>query len=83
MLALGCDHGGYELKQEIFKYLEKNGLEYKDYGTYSEASCDYPDFAKAVAESILNGAELDYVVKYIGDVEKMKYNLLYKATVLM
>lgn len=55
MIAVGCDHGGYELKQEIFKYLEKNGLEYKDYGTYSEASCDYPDFAKAVAESILNG----------------------------
>ena len=55
MRALGCDHGGYELKQEIMNHLKEQGLEYKDYGTYSEASCDYPDFAKAVAEAILNG----------------------------
>ena len=55
MIALGCDHGGYELKQEIMNHLKEQGLEYKDYGTYSEASCDYPDFAKAVAEAILNG----------------------------
>lgn len=55
MIAVGCDHGGYELKQEIFKYLEAHGLEYKDYGTYSEDSCDYPDYAKAVSEAILNG----------------------------
>lgn len=54
MIALGCDHGGYALKQEIMKHLEACGLEYKDYGTYSEASCDYPDYSKAVAEAILN-----------------------------
>ena len=55
MIALGCDHGGYELMQEVIKYLEENGLEYKNYGTYSTDSCDYPDYAKKVAEAILAG----------------------------
>lgn len=55
MIALGCDHGGYELKQEIKKYLEEKGLAYKDYGCDSTASTDYPIYAKAVAEGILNG----------------------------
>lgn len=55
MIALGCDHGGYELMKEVIKYLEEKGLEYKNYGTYSEASCDYPEFAKKVAEAILSG----------------------------
>ena len=54
MIAVGCDHGGYELKQEIIKYLEEHGLSYKDYGTFSTDSCDYPDYARAVAESVLN-----------------------------
>lgn len=54
MIALGCDHGGYELKQEIIKYLDARKLAYKDFGTYSAQSCDYPDYAKAVAEAILN-----------------------------
>ena len=55
MIAVGCDHGGYGLKQEILKYLEEHGLEYKDYGTYSEDSCDYPDYSKAVVKAILDG----------------------------
>ena len=55
MIALGCDHGGYELMQEVIKYLEEHGLEYKNYGTYSTESCDYPDYAKKVAEAILSG----------------------------
>lgn len=55
MIALGCDHGGYELMQEVIKYLEEHGLEYKNYGTYSTDSCDYPDYAKKVAEAILAG----------------------------
>ena len=49
MIAIGSDHGGYALKQEIMAYLDKEGLEYKDYGCYSEASCDYPEFGHAVA----------------------------------
>lgn len=55
MIALGSDHGGYALKQEIIAHLEKRGLEYKDYGTYSEASCDYPVYGKAVANAVASG----------------------------
>ncbi|BCJ97267.1 ribose 5-phosphate isomerase B [Anaerocolumna chitinilytica] len=54
MIALGCDHGGYELKQEIIKHLEGKGVAYKDYGTYTEESCDYPVYAKKVAEAVLS-----------------------------
>ena len=55
MIALGCDHGGYELMQEVKQYLEGRGLEYKDFGTYSSASVDYPVYAHAVSESIQKG----------------------------
>lgn len=55
MIALGCDHGGYELKQEIIKYLEDNKIEYKDYGCDSMESTDYPIYAKRVAKAILEG----------------------------
>ena len=55
MIALGCDHGGYELKQEIIKYLEENNLEYKDFGCDSTDSTDYPIYAKRVAIAIQNG----------------------------
>lgn len=54
MIALGSDHGGYELKQEVKKHLEERGLKYKDYGTYSTQSCDYPDYAQKVARAILD-----------------------------
>ena len=46
MIAIGCDHGGFPLKKDIIKFLEKSGYEYKDYGTYTEESCDYPEYAK-------------------------------------
>ena len=52
MIALGCDHGGYELKQEIIKYLEENNIEYKDFGCDSTDSTDYPIYAKRVAIAI-------------------------------
>ena len=51
MIALGCDHGGYELKQEIKKYLDEKGIEYKDYGCDSLDSVDYPIYAKKVAHT--------------------------------
>ena len=54
MIAIGCDHGGYELKLEIIKYLEKNGLEYQDFGCEGEA-VDYPIIAKKVGQAILEG----------------------------
>lgn len=55
MLAIGCDHGGFELKNHIKEHLENRGIEFKDFGTFDEASCDYPDIAQAVCESIKNG----------------------------
>ena len=55
MIAIGSDHGGFALKQALMKHLEARGLEYKDFGTYSEASCDYPVYAKAVAKAVASG----------------------------
>lgn len=55
MIALGCDHGGYELKQEIEKYLDEKGIEYKDFGCDSTAAVDYPVYAKKVAKAIQSG----------------------------
>ena len=54
MIAIASDHGGFELKQEIRKYLEENNIEYKDFGTNSTASCDYPAYAKEVAHAVAN-----------------------------
>lgn len=55
MIALGCDHGGYELMQEIIKYLEAHGYEYKNYGTYSTDSVDYPVYGRTVGEAVAKG----------------------------
>lgn len=55
MIAIGCDHGGYELKLEIMKYLDKKGLEYKDFGCDSLESVDYPIYARKVGQAILDG----------------------------
>lgn len=55
MIAIGSDHAGYALKQVVMEHLKELGYEIKDYGTYSEASCDYPDFAEAVSQAIIKG----------------------------
>lgn len=55
MLAIGCDHGGFKLKEDIVAHLKKNGVDFKDFGTFDENSVDYPDIAKLVCESIING----------------------------
>lgn len=55
MVALGCDHGGYLLKEAVKKYLEDNKIAYKDYGTYSEESVNYAPFASKVAHAVVNG----------------------------
>lgn len=52
MIAIGADHGGYKLKEEIKRYLEEKEIEYIDVGTYSEERTDYPIFAEKVAEKI-------------------------------
>ncbi|MDY4694142.1 MAG: ribose 5-phosphate isomerase B [Blautia sp.] len=54
MIALGCDHGGFELKQVIKKHLDKEGIPYKDFGCDSTQSVDYPVYAKKVAHAILD-----------------------------
>ena len=55
MIAIACDHGAYALKETLKKHLEKKGLEYKDFGTYSLDSCDYPDFAAPAAQAVASG----------------------------
>ena len=55
MLAIGSDHGGFALKQEIMAHLKEKGIEYKDFGTYTEESCDYPDYGEAVARAVADG----------------------------
>ena len=55
MIAIGSDHGGFALKQALMAHLDRRGLAYKDFGTYSEDSCDYPQYAKAVANAVVSG----------------------------
>ncbi len=51
-VALGCDHGGYDLKQIIIKYLTEQEIGYKDYGCADNNSCDYPDYGQAAAKAV-------------------------------
>lgn len=55
MIALGSDHGGFDLKEKIKVYLDKAGLAYEDFGCDSKESCDYPVFGKAAAEAVASG----------------------------
>ena len=55
MIGIGADHGGFELKRAIIKHLAKRGLEYKDFGTDSPVSCDYPEYGHAVAHAVASG----------------------------
>ena len=54
-IALGSDHGGYELKERIKAFLEEKGHTWEDFGTHSKDSCDYPVFGKAAAEAVADG----------------------------
>ena len=54
MIAIGADHGGYELKEEIKKYLEEKNIEYKDFGTYDNERTDFPIYAEKVCKAIQN-----------------------------
>ena len=55
MIAIGCDHGALELKEQLIEHLKKRGIECRDYGTYTKDSCDYPVYARKVAEAVLSG----------------------------
>ncbi|NLF35050.1 MAG: ribose 5-phosphate isomerase B [Clostridiales bacterium] len=56
MIAIGSDHGGYELKERIKRHLTARGLEYRDFGCDSTDSCDYPIYGDAVAEAVADGS---------------------------
>lgn len=55
MIAIGSDHGGYDLRVAVMKHLEERGLEYKDFGCPDKSSCDYPTYGKAVANAVASG----------------------------
>lgn len=55
MIALGNDQAGFGLKQEVMRYLDEHDIPYKDYGSYSEESVDYPVYAKKVAHAVADG----------------------------
>lgn len=55
MIALGSDHGGYELKKTVIDYLEKKNIPYEDFGCYDKTSCDYPEFGRAAAQAVARG----------------------------
>lgn len=54
-IAIGCDHAGFDYKEELKHFLKDQGLTVKDFGTHSKDSVDYPDFAHAVAEAVESG----------------------------
>ena len=55
MIAIACDHGALDLKNKLVSHLGENGHEVKDFGTYTTASCDYPDFAAPAAKAVASG----------------------------
>lgn len=55
MIAMGCDHGGFELKEKLLRFLKEHDYETKDLGTFSGESADYPDIAVQVSETVLSG----------------------------
>lgn len=62
MIAIGCDHGGLNIKNAVIEYFKENGIEYTDYGCYTDESVDYPIYAHKVAQSVATGsAELGII----------------------
>lgn len=55
MIALGSDHGGLALKKALMAHLDKRGIAYKDFGTYTQDSCDYPEYGRAAAQAVASG----------------------------
>lgn len=55
MIAIGSDHGGYDLKMQVIAHLKEQGMECKDFGCMDKNSCDYPVYGRAVAEAVANG----------------------------
>lgn len=55
MIAIGSDHGGFDLKEVVIAHLKEQGIECRDFGCYDKSSCDYPIYGKAVAEAVAAG----------------------------
>lgn len=55
MIAIGSDHGGFDLKETVINHLKEQGIECKDFGCYDKKSCDYPIYGRAVAEAVASG----------------------------
>ena len=55
MIAIASDHGGFALRAEIIKHLNRKGYELRDFGSYDDASCDYPDYARPAAQAVARG----------------------------
>ena len=64
-IALGCDHAGHPYKEQVLEHLQSKHFEVKDFGTYSDASCDYADFAHPVASAVEKG-EFQYGILMCG-----------------
>lgn len=64
-IAFASDHAGYDMKKFLIEYVESKGYSVKDFGTYSNESCDYPDFAHPAANSVENG-ECDFGIAMCG-----------------
>lgn len=64
-IAFACDHAGFEMKNKLVTYLKEKGFLIKDFGTFSDESCDYPDYAHPMAESVENG-ESDFGISLCG-----------------
>lgn len=55
MIAIGSDHGGFDLKETVINHLKEQGIECKNFGCYDKKSCDYPVYGRAVAEAVASG----------------------------
>lgn len=64
-IAIGSDHAGFERKQSVLKYLQDQGIEYRDFGSYSDESNDYPDYAHPLAQAVSDG-EFDLGITLCG-----------------
>ena len=56
MIAIGSDHGGYDLKEVVIEHLKEKGIDVKDMGCYDKSSCDYPVYGRAVAKAVAEAA---------------------------
>ncbi len=65
VVALASDHAGFARKQAIIRYFTENGIQFHDFGCYTDESCDYPDFAHTIAEAISNG-EYPFGITFCG-----------------